>query len=640
MIDTSQVLGALTLGWELRWSVLMAAALGLFPWWTTRPLRLFTGNVLELGNPRSAVLFAAINVVATCALVASAWLSMRLCGAEGWVVLPVCGALALAGAPAPFAALLRVVGRERQAWSMRAALLAGAAAAPAAGLSLAWVLTGEPGPAASPGTLGAAHVALAGLWLAMLTATLVTATLFGPRRTPQGRQVAAGVWLLALVALGVVFLPGAAYWVGHLGWLEVLLGRAGVPAEGVGELEPPVELLFLGAAFLWFSMFSKRHRPTLKGEPAPPTTDWSAHRTALEKRLGANRLAIVVSTQGGGIQSAAWTTRVLHGLSEQLPGFFDRVVLMSGTSGGAVGLAWVMASCAEGSPERGLVRAAGAARIGSLDALGWGTVYLDGLGAAWERSRGRGWALEEDWRSIARERGIPVLSMRSLREPIARGDLPIPVLNATVLESGTPLTLCPLAFPPLDAEGPVPSDWWQAAVGDVDWFCAARLASSFAYSTPMVYVPGPSPFHLADGGYFDNTGAYSALRWLDAMQPTLTRVDKVVWVEITPFEPPPRRRAAGRFAAALLAPLVLLYRVRFGGPLIVRPPPAVQLLANDAGADRIDGRVQRLTVAFRRQGKTPEPLSWQLSTAQHAAIDQAWDQWWAAHGAEARRLLT
>lgn len=659
MIDIPQVLDGVQLVWELRWSILVGGVLATFPWWTTRPLRSFTGNILELYNFRSVLVLGTVNLLATCAVVTSAWLSMAL---HGWVDSGAwCWCLGLLGIPTPFAAMALLPTRPKaNRVLMRLTLILFTVAAPVAAAALATVIDSEVHALTQAhfprATVRIAHLAMFGIGGVMLFATWLTAVVHAPFRVPQRSQVAAGAWLLSVVALAAAWLPGIMYWGGHLGWLEAGLGRAGIDATGLSTLEPPVDLLAALFAVVGLVVWTKRHSPTLAGEGAPPAKDWGEHAAALRARLNGRKVAILVTAQGGGIQSAAWTTRVLQGLQEQIPDFWDRVVLTSGTSGGAVGMAWAVASCTARPAGEGLARAASAARVGSLDAFAWGTVYLDGLGAAWERRRGRGWALEEDWRLIAREHDVPRVTLRGLRDAVSRGELPVPVLNGTVLESAGPFTLCPLAFPPVEDGTPLPSDWWEAQVGDIDWFSAARLASSFPYATPMVYVPRTKdPFHVTDGGYFDNSGTYSALRWMGGLRDELAQLERVVLVDIGPFGRPAEWKTGSRWYVELLAPIALLYRVLF----------REQRLDNEGQLGRLAMQtVSRLTINYERppspspeswldrahllvarwvlgyKGLVSEPLSWQLSEYQRAAIDRAWERWWAANGGEVMRVLS
>ena len=94
---------------------------------------------------------------------------------------------------------------------------------------------------------------------------------------------------------------------------------------------------------------------------------------------------IVVTSTGGGIHAAAWTTAVLEQLETvfsedpSLQSFHDHVLLLSTVSGGSSGLyAYLreLDSATEPGPTN-WERMKGAARCSSLEAAGWGLVYYD-----------------------------------------------------------------------------------------------------------------------------------------------------------------------------------------------------------------------------------------------------------------------
>jgi len=94
---------------------------------------------------------------------------------------------------------------------------------------------------------------------------------------------------------------------------------------------------------------------------------------------------IVVTSTGGGIHAAAWTTAVLAQLETvfskdpSLGSFHDHVLLLSTVSGGSSGLYTYLREL-DSQPEPGppnWARMKSASRCSSLEAAGWGLVYYD-----------------------------------------------------------------------------------------------------------------------------------------------------------------------------------------------------------------------------------------------------------------------
>jgi hypothetical protein len=98
-----------------------------------------------------------------------------------------------------------------------------------------------------------------------------------------------------------------------------------------------------------------------------------------------NQPLIVVTSTGGGIHAAAWTTAVLEQLETvfskdpSLQSFHDHVLLLSTVSGGSSGLYTYLREL-DTQPEPGpanWARMKSVSRCGSLEAAGWGLVYYD-----------------------------------------------------------------------------------------------------------------------------------------------------------------------------------------------------------------------------------------------------------------------
>jgi hypothetical protein len=111
-------------------------------------------------------------------------------------------------------------------------------------------------------------------------------------------------------------------------------------------------------------------------------------REILNARYDGHPLIIVTST-GGGIHAAAWTTAVLGNLEKQFAGgdkreaFHDHLLLLSTVSGGSSGLYAYLNELTEarntGTSDWDVMstRMTTAASCSSLEAVGWGLVYYD-----------------------------------------------------------------------------------------------------------------------------------------------------------------------------------------------------------------------------------------------------------------------
>ncbi len=112
--------------------------------------------------------------------------------------------------------------------------------------------------------------------------------------------------------------------------------------------------------------------------------DLPTPREILKARSDGHPLIVVTST-GGGIHAAAWTTAVLGNLEKEFAGgakpevFHDHVLLLSTVSGGSAGLYAYLRELHmaknQGTPDWDRMRTV--ASCSSLEAVGWGLVYYD-----------------------------------------------------------------------------------------------------------------------------------------------------------------------------------------------------------------------------------------------------------------------
>ena len=334
---------------------------------------------------------------------------------------------------------------------------------------------------------------------------------------------------------------------------------------------------------------------------------------------------IVVAANGGGIQSAAWTAKVLTGLEEEFPGQFGKSIrLISSVSGGTVGAMYFVDAFTQNhalpSDTEELRRIVRKAEESSLSETAWGLAYPDfwRMFLPWfvPKYQDRGWAMEQAWKRgmIGQEE-----TLFSWRCGVEEGWRPATIFNATIGESGEPLLLSTFQMPSA-ARAKNFDDLYTHR--DIQLTTAARLSATFPYVTPMsraVFKDNwndPS-VHIADGGYFDNYGMVTLIRWLEAALPiyqTEFPGKRVLVIEIrdslTKEQSAPKTNQGFLYAA--LGPLLTMLHVRNSG----------QISRNDRELERlIDLSLQKkpevkiIPVRLWFEGKDA-PLSWHLTGKQ------------------------
>jgi hypothetical protein len=323
--------------------------------------------------------------------------------------------------------------------------------------------------------------------------------------------------------------------------------------------------------------------------------DFSSSGRNQEKTL------IIVMAAGGGIQATAWTTQVVWGLNERYgAAFTGSVKILSGVSGGSLGIAHVMRGWNSGTDGRdsnqGLERAKNISRESSLEAVAFGMTYCDLAASLWPTLPGpvydRGNFLERAWHGQFLRNGVTDhFRLSDWIKPVADGKSPIPIFNSTLSETGRRLVIAPAyrRRPPLqnqarqvnekldcaggtDAEAviaPPPSavEFYhlypppsvtgaKSPYHDPDVATVVRLSATFPVISPLTrsYYPCPEKLHggqvgylqnchCIDGGYIDNEGAFTALEWVEDVMDWHEKsrrkpnFKRVLFVRILPFPP-------------------------------------------------------------------------------------------------------
>jgi hypothetical protein len=440
----------------------------------------------------------------------------------------------------------------------------------------------------------------------------------------------------------------------------------------------PIFLSFILFSCLSYLIWGVDHLFELSKEEniddmSPLPDDFQA---AINQRLkyqdGHPRTLVIVTASGGGIHAAGWTAQVLTGLQELLgPEFTKSIGLISGVSGGSVGTMYFLDKCGANGypqPENLSVIVQNAVQDG-LDAVGWGLVYRDlwrFIGLPWiiNQYEDRGIALEKNWQGCMDQ---PDITFSDWRKKAFAGEIPIPVFNTTLIEDGRRLLVSPMTFAKNDEKNrTIDSNTLYQNDGqryDIKAVTAARLSATFPYVSPN---PRNSPdikiarnYHIADGGYFDNSGVVTAIEWLEDNADLITNtnklnVEKLVFIEIEAQETPELQKEIsgnGGWFITLFGALKALFSVR-DASLILRNQQEIDLLIKHYrskldGVKQVpdkDSSVQYIRIDFPRRSKFrfekpdsqgiekgkekgkeyTQPLSWKLTASQKYVLEEAW----------------
>lgn len=408
--------------------------------------------------------------------------------------------------------------------------------------------------------------------------------------------------------------------------------------------------MLLGLTGYWLWGIDHSYRLHVDSAPKP---DQDATLKAIKERLRlqnkADKTVVVVTAAGGGIQASAWTAKALGELETLLAtSLSQKVVLVSSVSGGTVGtLFYVDRFDSDGS-----LKPAEAGRVfesateDNLDAIGYALAYPDlwRLVGVSLRELDRGLFLEDDWGRVMREGKS---TFKDWQHDMLAGRKPITVFNAILVQNGQRYLLSPLTLEELEGRESICFNKLYPDL-TIATRTAARLSATFPYVSPIARnSQGKDIFHVADGGYFDNFGVFTAVNFLnDVLLPKAEElgIKRVLVLEIRSFPEGLVTAKPSSFTGWImqaLGPLLAMFSVRAStqtarnqvelGDVVTRwnhAPLEVHKVKLVFPGQFKPRRSKKGIDAFAtdvKQTNYSPPLSWKLSEEQINAILDAWD---------------
>lgn len=425
----------------------------------------------------------------------------------------------------------------------------------------------------------------------------------------RGSSVPTLAWVVLLILLACWILSGLAFW---------------MDARRIPLLIPLGLLLGLCA---YFFPRSDHVFPVREGSVNGPTP---------REILANEESIIVVAASGGGIQAAAWTATITEELTKAIPGFAQHVRLLSGVSGGSVGLMYFASAYDNGDidpkdleqrvpgGENPLFRLASAP---SLDYAAWGFAFPDffrsWLPVLFPQHIDRRWALVRAW---TRYRGMESLGHVYLSDwarDTGQGIRPAVSFNATIAETGARYLFSTFRLEkPLFGRKEISS---YPGNRDLKVANAVSLSAAFPYVSPasrpeLDGCPGGGPCgHVVDGGYYDNYGIATAVDFLTEGLPSAEgKKVFLLHIEAGEFgEKSVQKRQRGWFFQLLAPPKGLLGVWDTG----MRSRNIVEIGLLKEVIEKRGGKFVSLRVDFP---KPETPTSWYLTRGDKQAIRDGW----------------
>jgi hypothetical protein len=486
-----------------------------------------------------------------------------------------------------------------------------------------------------------------GLVAVFLLVVFFNVALFSWQKTENSRNTVVITGLISLLvslALGLILPPT---------FLPDLLGSVSVVAISLTILVvvfstiydwslqskiPGITILIVLIVVSSYFNFNDNHRFRQFSKPEKsvlPTLEssfqqWLANRPDLDRFSNKPYPVYIAAAQGGGIYAAYHAATAFTKLTEYFPSFPQHIFAISSVSGGSLG-ASAFSSLVKFGGISGKSLSQTASKMFSSDLL---TPLLTmGLFPDliqrfmffpiydWDRGTGLEVAFEKAWDKLSLPNQDNPLRQSFYQHWKPEGIAPALVLNTTVVETGDRLAIGPFQINLPNKE--------NIAIDEPDLdlklSTAAGLSARFPYFTPVGWYQrskDKSKLHLADGGYFDNSGIPTALdigRSLQRLKGYGTTFE-IIYLSLIDGqlnEPTTQLKSVG--LNEVLSPVRALFRARQS-----RSRSAVELSAftvNDGIDDPLKYKFR--TLFLKKSGDGVKlPLGWLISERSRKFIDR------------------
>lgn len=306
---------------------------------------------------------------------------------------------------------------------------------------------------------------------------------------------------------------------------------------------------------------------------------WKSRQSAEKPKL------VLLAASGGGLKAAVWTMQTIQQLEQTLPDSLMRKVgLMTGASGGVIGLAYLRALWQQEQEGKimnytdrtYLERMSGdllnsvAISMASTDMFGQGpTLTLDSM--RYRKDRGHTFELQLNENTDYALAG----RLGDFRMPERQAIIPQLLITPTIINDGRRLIISPQGVSylcrapagqpgvsPFDIDGVDFRQFFGAQRADyLQMTSALRMNAAFPYILPAIGLPSVPVMDIMDAGIRDNFGISIALRYLLQHKEWIKEnTSGVVMINIRCWEKTPRIASPDRrgFIGELTKPFGLL----------------------------------------------------------------------------------
>ncbi len=279
--------------------------------------------------------------------------------------------------------------------------------------------------------------------------------------------------------------------------------------------------------------------------------NWKSHQK-IEKPV-----AVFICSSGGGQRAGIWAIQVLENIDQELNGdLMKKTILMSGASGGVLGMAFYRSLIAEQVTKENKLKAINSFSQDMLNSLSFAVVSNDIFPNPSTFTfnkklyfKDRGYAFEQQFNGNTK--GILDVPLMSFKAPEMKADIPLLFITPTIINDGRRLLISPqdisfMTTPPLAKKDSLDSTidgiefrrFFSVIKADsLRFLSALRMNCTYPYILPNVTLPTNPPMEIMDAGFRDNSGISVVYRFISNMQQWLkANTSGIVIIQISAVE--------------------------------------------------------------------------------------------------------
>ncbi len=379
-------------------------------------------------------------------------------------------------------------------------------------------------------------------------------------------RIPAAASIIILFSIFIAFIGALTYWFAEWRAFVIILLLIGInyitslgifnhqnQAYGLSYDSPPAKYVYDSLEQICFSEQIELDKLA--------TTDILANWEARVSPGGEKPKMVLLCASGGGLKAAVWSMHVIQTADSLLNGrLLDQTVLMTGASGGMMGMAYLRELYYQSlhNPSINYRDSIYREKI-SLDLLNsiFFTIVSNDLFLPWTRFeyggesyfRDRGYIFEQQLNENTDNLLDKPLS--AYRQPEQDGLIPLLYLTPTILNDGRQLIISPqgvsyMMIAPVGIERPGAFEVDAVDFGQLfskqhadslRFTSALRMSSTYPYVLPTVHLPTEPAIEVVDAGFRDNYGILAATRFIQVFRDWIhENTSGVVLVQVSSSE--------------------------------------------------------------------------------------------------------